>query len=258
MSFIKPKKSLGQHFLKDKNIARKIAGSLQSEDIRSLIEIGPGLGILTQFIPDKFRAITWLVEVDKEVVKILKEKFPDMSEHIIEEDLLKLDFHDIFKGKISILGNFPYNISSQIFFKILQSRNLVVEVVCMVQKEVAERIRSGPGTKKYGILSVLLQAYFDVEILFTVNENVFFPPPRVKSAVMRLIRNKKKSLDCDENLFFKVVKTGFNQRRKTLRNSLKNGIFNQPTKIEIMGKRPEELGVDDFIYLTNFISKNTQ
>lgn len=256
MSYIKPKKRLGQHFLTDNNIARKIANSLQAQDIQSLVEVGAGTGTLTQFLPGRYKNKTWLVEIDNEAVQILRGKFPEMNERIIEKDILKLDLGNVFTGKISLIGNFPYNISSQIFFKVLESKDQIKEVVCMVQKEVAERIRSGPGTKKYGILSVLLQAYYDIEILFTVNENVFFPPPKVKSSVMRLTRNNRDHLACNEHLFFRIVKTGFNQRRKTLRNSLKNGLFNQKTDEALMSKRPEELGVEEFITLTNFISNN--
>ena len=256
MSFIKPKKRLGQHFLTDNNIARKIANSLQVQDVQSLVEVGAGTGKLTQFLPGRHKNKTWLVEIDNEAVQILREKFPEMNERILEKDILKLNLGNEFSGNISLIGNFPYNISSQIFFKILESKDQIKEVVCMVQKEVAERIRSGPGTKKYGILSVLLQAYYHIEILFFVNENVFSPPPKVKSSVMRLTRNERDYLACDEHLFLRVVKTGFNQRRKTLRNSLKNGLFNQKTDEALMSKRPEELGVEEFITLTNFISNN--
>ena len=256
MSFIKPKKRLGQHFLTDNNIARKIANSLQVQDVQSLVEVGAGTGILTQFLPKRYKNKIWLVEIDNEAVQILREKFPEMNECILEKNILKLNLGNEFSGNISLIGNFPYNISSQIFFKVLESKDQIKEVVCMVQKEVAERIRSGPGTKKYGILSVLLQAYYHIEILFTVNENVFFPPPKVKSSVMRLTRNNRDHLACDEQLFLRIVKTGFNQRRKTLRNSLKNGLFNKKTDEALMSKRPEELGVEEFITLTNFISNN--
>lgn len=256
MTYFRPKKSLGQHFLTDHNIAKKIANSLQAEDVQSLVEIGAGTGTLTRFLPGRFKDKTWLVEIDNRAVRILREKFPEMNERIIEKDFLKIDLGNMFTGKISLIGNFPYNISSQIFFKVLENKDQVTELVCMVQKEVAERIGSGPGTKKYGILSVLLQAYYDIEYLFTVSEKVFSPPPKVKSAVLRLTRNKRKNLACDEHLFFRVVKTGFNQRRKTLRNSLKNGLFNQQTDEALMSKRPEELGVEEFITLTNFISNN--
>ena len=256
MSYIKPKKRLGQHFLTDNNIARKIANSLQVQDVQSLVEVGAGTGQLTQFLPGKYKNKTWLIEIDNEAVQILREKFPEMNERILEKDILKLNLGNLFSGNISLIGNFPYNISSQIFFKVLESKDQIKEVVCMIQKEVAERIRSGPGTKKYGILSVLLQAYYDIEILFFVNKNVFSPPPKVKSSVMRLTRNNRVHLACDENLFLRIVKTGFNQRRKTLRNSLKNGLFNKKTDEAMMSKRPEELGVEEFITLTNFISNN--
>ena len=256
MSYIKPKKRLGQHFLTDHNIARKIVNSLQVQDVQSLVEIGAGTGVLTQFIPERYKNKTWLVEIDNEAAQILREKFPEIRNRIMEIDILKLNLGNEFSGDISVLGNFPYNISSQIFFKVLESRDQIREVVCMVQKEVAERINSGPGTKKYGILSVLLQAFYDIEILFSVNENVFSPPPKVKSSVIRLTRNSRELLACNEQLFFRVVKTGFNQRRKTLRNSLKNGLFNQKTDEVLMNKRPEELGVEEFITLTNFISEN--
>lgn len=257
MSYFRPKKSLGQHFLTDHNIAKKIANSLQAEDVQLLVEIGAGTGTLTRFLPERFKNKTWLVEIDNKAVQILREKFPEMNERIIEEDFLKIDLGNMFTGKISLIGNFPYNISSKIFFKVLENKDQVTELVCMVQKEVAERIASGPGTKKYGILSVLLQAYYDIEYLFTVSEKVFSPPPKVKSAVLRLTRNERENLPCNEHLFVRVVKTGFNQRRKTLRNSLKNGLFNRHTDEVLMSKRPEELGVEEFITLTNFISNNS-
>ena len=223
---------------------------------RVVIEIGPGKGVLTQFLLNEDLQRFIPIEIDGESYDYLLREWPQLKEELLLHDFLKIDVASLGEEQLQIIGNFPYNISSQIFFKILESKGQIKEVVCMVQKEVAERIRSGPGTKKYGILSVLLQAYYHIEILFFVNENVFSPPPKVKSSVMRLTRNERDYLACDEHLFLRVVKTGFNQRRKTLRNSLKNGLFNQKTDEALMSKRPEELGVEEFITLTNFISNN--
>lgn len=249
---VRPKKSLGQHFLNDKNIALKIVESIHPET-RSLLEIGPGTGVLTGFLTEKGIPELKVVEIDTESVEFLRNNYPELS--IIEGDFLKLDISSQFNENYSIIGNFPYNISSQIFFKILEERNKVDEVVCMLQQEVAKRIASTPRSKDYGILSVLLQAWYDIEYLFTVPPQVFTPPPKVTSAVIRLIRNKTTSLKCDEKKFFAIIKTGFNQRRKTLHNALKpiaqyNGKF--------AGKRAEELSVEDFAELTLEIFETTE
>ncbi len=256
MTSVRAKKNLGQHFLKDKNIALKIVDSLQATNIDKVLEVGPGMGVLTQFLIRKEQYETTVVEIDRESVEYLKVHFPDLGGRILSEDFLKMDFSSFSDNPFAIIGNFPYNISSQIFFKVLENRNQVHEVVGMIQKEVADRLCMSPGSKTYGILSVLLQAFYNVEYLFTVNENVFIPPPKVKSAVIRLVRNDRESLDCDEALFFKVVKAGFNQRRKTLRNSLKV-FLNDPQlkEDEIFSKRPEQLNVNDFECLTRLIEK---
>lgn len=250
MQQVKAKKFLGQHFLTDKNIARKIIESLSAQGCNSIIEIGPGTGVLTsdllkQELP--FHAI----EIDKESVAFLKKEFPD-RDFVIEADFLKIDLAG-FEAPIAVIGNFPYYISSQIFFKVLENKERVSEVVCMIQKEVAQRIASPPGNKTYGILSVFLQAFYTIEYLFTVHENCFSPPPKVKSAVIRLKRNNRETLPCNYELFFKVVKTSFNQRRKTLRNSLKNICLNLNSESDIFNKRPEQLSVGEFIELTAMI-----
>jgi len=247
---VQPKKALGQHFLRDENIARKIVESLP-QDARNILEIGPGTGVLTKYLLEK-EASLFFIDTDRDSISYLLDKYPGHEEQFIRADFLKYDFAALFEGKMTIIGNFPYNISSQIFFRVLENRDKVDHVVGMIQKEVAERIASGPGTKKYGILSVLLQAFYSIEYLFTVSETVFIPPPKVKSAVIRLKRNDVLSLECDEEMFFKVVKTGFNQRRKTLRNSLKS-LQIDFTRDELKGlaeKRPEQLGVAEFVLLT--------
>ena len=250
-SFIRPKKHLGRHFLKDDNIARKIVFSLQSSVI-PILEVGPGMGILTKFLlelPDKE---CFFMDTDRESIQYLNETFPEHTDRFIHADFLKFNLDTLFRENFAIIGNFPYNISSQILFKVLDHRKQVTQVVGMIQKEVAERLAAGPGSKTYGILSVLLQAYYRIEYLFTVNETVFIPPPKVKSAVIRLTRNETEKLDCDEVLFFKVVKTAFNQRRKTLRNSLKTFYidYEKGELQHLAGKRAEELGVEDFVKLT--------
>ncbi|MFO7614701.1 MAG: 16S rRNA (adenine(1518)-N(6)/adenine(1519)-N(6))-dimethyltransferase RsmA [Bacteroidales bacterium] len=252
MSFtIRPKKHLGQHFLKDENIAQKIIAGLPS-DVENIIEVGPGMGILTKYLIGLPGKNCYFIDMDKESVDYLRERFPGQSERIIQGDFLRFQPETVFSGDFAVIGNFPYNISSQILFKVLEYRDEITTVVGMVQKEVAERLASGPGTKKYGILSVLLQAYYRIEYLFTVNETVFIPPPRVKSAVIRLRRNDVISLDCDEGLFFRVVKTAFNQRRKTLRNSLRGFHidYERGDIRHLAGKRAEELGVEEFVMLT--------
>ena len=255
MNSYQSKKSLGQHFLTDTNIATKIVASLYAKNVNVVVEIGPGRGILTRDLVKNSQYDTYLVEIDGALVEQLSQSFPELKHRILHNDFLKLDISGSFKGPIAIIGNFPYNISSQILFKILGNRDKVVEVVGMVQKEVAERIKTGPGSKTYGILSVLLQAYYHVEYLFTVNEKVFDPPPKVKSAVIRLTRNKIEALDCDETLFFRLVKTGFNQRRKILRNSLRSILLNLRLDHELMLRIPEELSVSQFVELTRLVKK---
>jgi 16S rRNA (adenine1518-N6/adenine1519-N6)-dimethyltransferase len=252
---VRPKKHLGQHFLKDENIARKIVGQL-SAGCKNLLEIGPGTGILTKHLLEAGFENFYSIDTDHEAVAYLHDAYPGHRERIIKDDFLKIDLKRLFSSEYCIIGNFPYNISSQIFFRVLENRNSVQEVVCMIQREVAERIISGPGTKKYGILSVLLQAFYNIELCFYVSEKVFHPPPRVQSAVIRLTRNERTSLDCDEGLFFEVVRKGFNQRRKILRNSLKSFSFKNPGDPflqELLPKRPEQLGVEEFEKLTLFI-----
>lgn len=228
-----------------------IVGSLQSSVI-PILEVGPGMGVLTKFLLELTDRTCYFIDTDQESIKYLIDKFPASKDKFIEGDFLKFNLKTIFTDKFCIIGNFPYNISSQILFKVLENRQQVTQVVGMIQKEVAERLAAGPGSKTYGILSVLLQAYYRIEYLFTVNETVFIPPPKVKSAVIRLTRNDRERLDCDEVLFFKVVKTAFNQRRKTLRNSLKSFYIDyEKSGLEhLAGKRAEELGVDDFVSLT--------
>ena len=257
--FVRPKKALGQHFLVDLNIARKIVDSL-SCDHDVVIEVGAGMGVLTQYLIENQLEKLQVVEIDKESVEFLKKKFPELEGHLTLGDFLKQDLSSfrpsVASGEISgndvaVIGNFPYNISSQIFFQILKYRNNVSECVGMIQKEVAERIAAAPGSKTYGILSVLLQAWYDIEYLFTVHENVFNPPPKVKSAVIRMKRNNVKELECDEKLFVTVVKQAFNQRRKTLRNSLRSMIPAEIIDNEIFNKRPEQLSVQEFVELTS-------
>lgn len=254
---VRPKKSLGQHFLKDANIARKIVETIHDTKQKTVLEIGPGTGVLTKQLIQKEDIDLYAIEVDTESYDYLLASFPTLSDHLIHRDFLKFDLKEVFKQPLTIIGNFPYNISSQIFFKVLEHRNLVLDVVCMIQKEVADRIKSKHGNKTYGILSVFLQAFYDIDYLFTVGPKVFNPPPKVNSAVIHLKRNERKDLDCNEELFFRIVKLGFNQRRKTLRNSLKSILVNLPTDHEIFGKRPEQLSVEDFIFLTNWIESKS-
>ncbi|MBP6976892.1 MAG: 16S rRNA (adenine(1518)-N(6)/adenine(1519)-N(6))-dimethyltransferase RsmA [Lentimicrobiaceae bacterium] len=245
---VRPKKRWGQHFLADENIARKIVGSLSSHHLQ-VLEVGPGRGVLTKYLLPLFPSLK-VIEIDPESVGYLNEFLPGLGNSIIQDDFLKKDLKEIFDGHFAIVGNFPYNISSQILFHLIAHRDQVTEVVGMFQKEVAERIVSPPGSKKYGILSVLTGAYYDIDYLFTVSENVFFPAPRVKSSVIRLTRNQTHHLDCNEEFFFTVVKTSFNQRRKTLRNALKilskHAILSDP----LFSLRAEQLSIQDFIRLT--------
>jgi len=255
MQLVKAKKHLGQHFLTDKNIAAKIVNSLKTEG--QVLEVGPGMGILSDFLLQKPELEVFLVDIDEESYQFLQKKYPQLGQKLLNADFLEMDFDTVFTGTFSIIGNFPYNISSQILFKVLDNRHKVPEVVGMFQKEVAERCAAKPGSKEYGILSVFLQAYYQVEYLFTVKAGVFNPPPKVLSAVIRLSRNEIKELDCDEKLFWQVVKAGFNQRRKTLRNALSSLINKEKmTEEPMLDLRAERLSVVDFVWLTNLIETN--
>lgn len=255
MNKVRPKKSLGQHFLNDRNIARKIAYSLSGEGYGSVLEIGPGMGILTQYLLERKFPEFAVIEIDNESADYLELNLPELK-NLIRGDFLSFDIDRYFSNRLAVIGNFPYNISSQIFFKILKHRDKVAEVCCMLQKEVAARICAGPGSRTYGILSVLLQAYYSTEYLFAVPNTVFYPPPKVQSAVVLLKRNKAGSLDCDEELFIRVVRAGFNQRRKILKNSI-SAVFD----LKILDYpefylRPEQLSVGQFVNLTNWIRNN--
>ena len=259
MRLVKPKKALGQHFLKDLQIAQRIADTLDTFKSLPVLEIGPGMGVLTQFLLEAGHDLT-VVELDMESVDYLNLNFPDLKGRIIAEDFLKLDLSKLFPGQFCVIGNYPYNISSQIFFKVLDYKDQIPCCSGMLQKEVAERLAAGPGSKTYGILSVLLQAWYDVEYLFTVSEKVFDPPPKVKSAVLKITRNDRKELGCDEKLFKTVVKTSFNQRRKTLRNSMKPllGKDCPDYALPIFDKRPEQLSVEQFVELTLISQKHLE
>ena len=262
MRAVKPKKFLGQHFLTDLSIASRIADTVDACPELPILEVGPGMGVMTQYLVQKPRLVK-VVEIDYESVEYLRKTYPDLEDNIIEDDFLKMHLDRTFGGSPFVLtGNYPYNISSQIFFKMLDNKDLIPCCTGMIQKEVAERMAAGPGSKTYGILSILVQAWYDVEYLFTVEPHVFNPPPKVRSAVIRLTRNKTTDLGCDERLFKRLVKTTFNQRRKTLRNNIKPLLTaleaEQPAKPDftalladpIMQKRPEQLSVADFIGLT--------
>ncbi len=255
---VRPKKFLGQHFLKDKGVALRIVESLIfSEGVNYVVEIGPGTGVLTQYLLSNPVIDLQVVEIDRESVAWLSEHYPDLHGKIIQGDFLELELAKLFNEKLFIIGNFPYNISSQIFFKILDHRNQIDQVVCMIQKEVADRIAEKEGTKIYGILSVLLQTYYDIEFLFKVPPGVFFPPPKVMSGVIRLVRNQREKLECDEVLYRRVVKQAFQTRRKTLRNALKSlNLHSSIYKLDIMDKRAEQLSVEQFISLTKEIEKS--
>jgi 16S rRNA (adenine1518-N6/adenine1519-N6)-dimethyltransferase len=247
---IRPKKALGQHFLKDWTVAEKIAGTLSVCPELPVLEVGPGTGVLTQFLLKDKRDLT-VIELDSESVKYLQEHYPELDGRIIEEDFLKIALNDLFSGPFCVIGNYPYNISSQIFFKVLDYKDQIPCCSGMLQKEVAERLAAKPGKKAYGIITVLLNVWYDIEYLFTVEPEVFDPPPKVRSAVIRMTRNSRNELGCDESLFKTVVKTAFNQRRKTMRNSLKsllgkeNAILTHP----VFDKRPEQLSVEEFVSL---------
>ena len=249
---VRPKKHLGQHFLTDPSIAGRIVDSLNALSGDTVLEIGPGTGVLTRLLLEKdIRLLP--VEIDNESVIHLKQNWPELEDLIIEKDFLKMNIDEHIKGPFHVIGNFPYNISSQIFFRVLEYRQRVPSVVCMIQKEVASRIASPPGSKEYGILSVLLQAFYDITYQFTVKPGSFFPPPKVTSGVIQLTRNQKVTLPCDEKLFFKVVKNTFNQRRKMIRNSIKSILLNLDDDFELLSLRPEQLGVPEFVELTNWV-----
>ena len=273
MKTVKPKKFLGQHFLKDLKIAQDIADTVDTCPGIPVLEVGPGMGVMTQFLVRKDRPLK-VIEIDFESVAYLRTHYPQLEENIIEDDFLKMHLERTFGGQPFVLtGNYPYNISSQIFFKMLDYKDLIPCCTGMIQKEVAERIAAGPGSKTYGILSVLLQAWYSVEYLFTVHEHVFNPPPKVKSAVIRMTRNATTDLGCDERLFKQVVKTTFNQRRKVLRNSIRPVLADADHKAqqegrqpkdhteflsaEIFGRRPEQLSVAEFVNLTNAVARGT-
>ena len=258
MSSVRAKKHLGQHFLNDKNAAQRIVEALTpSLGFNQVLEVGPGMGVLSDFLLQNQAYETFLIDVDDESIEYLADKYPELGNRLIHGDFLTLDFNKYFREKMAVIGNFPYNISSQILFKVLEERNRVIEMVGMFQKEVAERCVAKPGSKEYGILSVFLQAYYDVSYLFTVKAGAFNPPPKVLSGVMRMVRNNRETLDCDEKLFWRVVKAGFNQRRKTLRNALsavvpKDRMSDNP----LYELRAERLTVQDFEILTNEISRS--
>lgn len=254
MEKVKAKKHLGQHFLKDENIARRIADSLSSQS--SVLEIGPGMGVLTKYLLNNpLVSELKVVEIDKESVEYLKENYPVLVPNLIDGDFLKMNLNEIFPEQYAVMGNFPYNISNQILFKLFENHNKINQLVGMFQKEVAERVVASSGSKTYGILSVLLSAYYDREYLFTVDESVFAPPPKVKSAVIRLVRNNVKQLDCDESMFVRIVKTAFNQRRKMLRSALKPlGLSLSKIDESLLVLRAEQLSTEQFIHITKILS----
>ncbi len=256
MEQVRAKKHLGQHFLNDKSIAQRIVDSL-SGGTRCVLEVGPGMGVLTGLLLQRSDITTYAAEIDKDSVAYLQQNYPALGERLIAGDFLQMDLTKVFVEPFSVIGNFPYNISSQIFFRILDCKNQIPEVVCMIQKEVAERIACPPGSKTYGILSVLLQAYYDIDYLFTVHEHVFSPPPKVKSAVIRLKRNSVAKLECNEILFKQIIKATFNQRRKVIRNSIK-AVTHDAVLPEhhYFTMRPEQLSVADFVALTNLVDNN--
>lgn len=271
MKKVRPKKQLGQHFLTDQEVARRIADTVDACPGLPILEVGPGMGVLTQYLLTKDRLVK-VVEIDTESVAYLHENMPQLADNILEDDFLRMSLEKTFDGKPFVLtGNYPYNISSQIFFKMLDYRDLIPCCTGMIQREVAQRMAAGPGSRTYGILSVLVQAWYSVEYLFTVDEHVFCPPPKVKSAVIRLTRNDVTSLPCDENLFRRVVKTTFNQRRKTLRNNIRPLLCQLDLELQNKGiqpkdhaewlsqdlftKRPEQLSVQEFIQLTQSLQK---
>lgn len=274
---VRAKKELGQHFLNDESIAENIVNSIEvakNGEKTSVLEVGPGMGVLTKYLIDKEDINLKVVEIDTESVEYLLKNYPKLAPNLLEGDFLQMNLEKIFDGQFKIIGNFPYNISSQIFFKVLDYLDQIPEVVGMLQKEVAERLASPPGKKAYGILSVLLQAWYDIEYLFTVPEYVFTPPPKVQSAVIRLKRNNRETLDCDPALFKAIIKTCFNQRRKTIRNSIKPILGDPRFSISadilqkqelfmdeninknLLDQRPEQLSVEQFIFLTKVLTDN--
>ena len=256
MKLVRAKKALGQHFLNDLDIAERIAVSLAGMSL-PILEVGPGMGVLTQYLLEAYPEVK-VVEIDTESVAYLNEQFPSLRKDIIGKDFLRMDLREVFEGRpFMVIGNYPYNISSQIFFHILEYRDLIPACGGMLQKEVAMRLASPPGNKDYGILSVLLRAWYDIEYLFTVDEHVFTPPPKVKSGVIRLVRNQRQDLGCDERLFKNIVKTTFNRRRKTIRNSIRpiTGDTPLPQEHPLLGKRPEQLDVEEFVQLTRLVSE---
>lgn len=259
MRNIRPKKALGQHFLKDLGIAQRIAETLGAYRGLPVLEVGPGTGVLTQFLLNEGHDLT-VVEIDNESIEYLYQHFPQLKERILPEDFLRLDLTKLYPDKFCVTGNYPYHISSQIFFKVLDYREQVICCTGMIQKEVAERLAAAPGRKTYGIISALIQPWYDVEYLFTVDEHVFNPPPKVKSAVIRMTRNERKSLGCDEALYKKVVKTSFNQRRKTLRNSMKPLLGKEfpDYALPVFDKRPEQLSIEQFVELTQIADQYLQ
>ena len=260
MAEVRAKKALGQHFLTDLNIAKKICDSLTERaagDPEAVLEVGCGMGVLTQYLLQRQDITTYGAEIDSESVEYLNVHYPDFTPRLIEGDFLKMNLRERFPDGVRVIGNFPYNISSQIFFKIIENRDLVPQCVGMIQKEVAVRIAEPPGSREYGILSVLLQAWYDIEYLFTVSEKVFNPPPKVKSAVIRLRRNSTTKLGCDEALFVKVVKASFGQRRKMLRNSLKSVFGNfGGAEHPLFTTRAEQISVAQFVELTNWVAEH--
>ena len=254
--FVRAKKHLGQHFLKDEDIAQDIVNALPNyPSPHHVIEVGPGMGVLTKYLLNMPNINLSVAEIDWDSVAYLKTNYPQLTPNIIEKDFLQLPLSEICDGPLAVIGNYPYNISSQILFKVLENKQQVDCCIGMFQKEVAERIAAPKGSKTYGILSVLCQAFYTVEYLFTVQETVFIPPPKVKSAVIRLIRRLTTDIECDHVLFFRVVKTAFNQRRKTLRNALKPLLEGRTIDTDLLNKRAEQLGVEEFVFLTNLIAK---
>lgn len=251
MDKVRAKKHLGQHFLKDTNLAQKIVNALTGfGEYKQVLEVGPGMGVLTQFLLEKSQFESWVLDIDKESIAYLQQHFPSLGDRVVYGDFLKWPLQDHFPDKLGLIGNFPYNISSQIFFKVLDHRDHIPEVVGMIQKEVADRLVSPPGNKTYGILSVLLQTFYTLEYVVTVPPQVFSPPPKVQSAVIRLQRNSRKTMPCDERAYFRLVKQAFQNRRKTLRNALKP--LNLPESVQdlpILSQRAEQLSVDDFLSL---------
>lgn len=254
---VRPKKHLGQHFLTDLSIAKRIADAITTDRAKVTLEVGPGTGVLTNYLLEREDLDLYAAEVDSESITYLKEYYPALTPHLMNADFLQLNLEELFKGeKVNVVGNFPYNISSQIYFKILEYKNFVPQSVGMIQREVAMRIVSPPGSKEYGILSVFLQAYYTIEYLFTVEPVVFNPPPKVRSAVIRLTRNEREKLDCNEKLFREVVKGTFLHRRKMIRNSITTAFGDLGQTHEFFTLRPEQLSVEQFVELTNFVEQN--